>query len=177
MSLILHYTTNNWLFLNIFSNFYEYHSYIYYHFVSNYDRNLSYIIIQEFRYFTSSLLTLLLHFPLLFFNLSCCLFIKSCLTLCNPMDCSMLTCLVLTPGVCSNSCPLNQWCHLTISSSVPPSPALNLSQHQGLFQWVSSSHQLATILELQHSSFQWWRKELQLKIDAENQWIFKVDFL
>ena len=47
-----------------------------------------------------------------------------------------------TPGAYSNSGPLSQWCHPTISSSVaPPPPALNLSQHQGLFQWVSSSHQ------------------------------------
>ena len=38
-----------------------------------------------------------------------------------------------------------------------PSPAFNLSQHQGLFQWVSSSHQVAKVLEfqLQHQSFQW----------------------
>ena len=38
-----------------------------------------------------------------------------------------------------------------------PSPhALNLSQHQGLFQWVTSSHQVAKVLEfqLQHQSFQ-----------------------
>ena len=36
------------------------------------------------------------------------------------------------------------WCHPTISSSVVPfSPALNLSQHQDLFQWVGSSHQVA----------------------------------
>ena len=34
----------------------------------------------------------------------------------------------------SNSCPSCQWCHPTISSSSSPSPALNLSQHQGLFQ-------------------------------------------
>ena len=36
-------------------------------------------------------------------------------------------------------------------------PAFNLSQHQGLFQWVSSSHQVAKLLEfqLQHQSFQW----------------------
>ena len=46
----------------------------------------------------------------------------------------------------------------------PPSPAINLSQHQGLFQWVSSSQQVAKVLELQlqHQSF---------------QWIFRVDFL
>ena len=39
----------------------------------------------------------------------------------------------------------------------PSPPAFNLSQHQGLFQWVSSSHQVAKILEfqLQHQSFQW----------------------
>ena len=40
----------------------------------------------------------------------------------------------------------------------PPSPfAFNLSQHQGLFQWVSSLHQVAKVLEfqLQHQSFQW----------------------
>ena len=48
--------------------------------------------------------------------------------------------------------------------SSPSPPALNLSQHQGLFQWVSSSHQVIKVLELQlpHQSF---------------QWIFRVDFL
>ena len=51
-----------------------------------------------------------------------------------------LTCPSPTPGVFSSSCPLSQWCHPTISSSVVPSPCiLNLSQHQGLFQWVGSS--------------------------------------
>ena len=49
-----------------------------------------------------------------------------------------------------------------LSSSSPP--AFNLSQHQGLFKWVSSSHQVAKVLELQlqHQSF---------------QWIFRTDFL
>ena len=64
-----------------------------------------------------------------------------------------------------NSCPLSQWWHPTISSSVTPfSSSFNLSQHQGLFQWVVSSHQVAKVLELQlqHQSF---------------QWIFRVDFL
>ena len=51
-----------------------------------------------------------------------------------------------TPRACSNSCPSSQWWHPTISS---PPPALNLSQHQGLFQWVNSSYQVAKILELQ----------------------------
>ena len=41
--------------------------------------------------------------------------------------------------------------------SSPSPPALNLSQHQGLFRWISSSHQVAKVLEfqLQHQSFQW----------------------
>ena len=41
--------------------------------------------------------------------------------------------------------------------SSPSPPTLNLSQHWGLFQWVSSSHQVAKVLEfqLQHQSFQW----------------------
>ena len=41
--------------------------------------------------------------------------------------------------------------------SSPSLPALNLSQHQGLFKWVSSLHQVAKVLEfqLQHQSFQW----------------------
>ena len=48
---------------------------------------------------------------------------------------------------------------------LPPSPpVLNLSQHQGLFQWVGFSHQMAKVLELQ----------LQYQ---PFQWIFSVDFL
>ena len=46
----------------------------------------------------------------------------------------------------------------------PSPPAFSLCQHQGLFQWVSSSHQVAKVLELQlqHQPF---------------QWIFRTDFL
>ena len=52
------------------------------------------------------------------------------------------------------------WVGDAIQSSRPlssPSPALSLSQHQGLFQWVGSLHQVAEGLELQlqHQSFQW----------------------
>ena len=69
---------------------------------------------------------------------------------------SRLPCPSPSPGVYPNSCPLSRWCHPTILSSPPP-PALNFSQHQGLFKWVSSSHQVAKVLEsqLQHRSFQW----------------------
>ena len=55
-----------------------------------------------------------------------------------------------TPGVHWDSCPLSQWCHPAISSSVSPSlPAPNPSQHQGLFQWVNSSHEVDKVLEFQ----------------------------
>ena len=84
----------------------------------------------------------------------------TCLTFCDPMDCSM-------PGfpVLHHLPELSQthvyWVNDAIQPSHPllsPSPpAFNLSQHQGLFQWVSCSHQVAKGLEfqLQHQSFQW----------------------
>ena len=75
-----------------------------------------------------------------------------------------------TPGVYSNSCPSSRWCHPAISSSIQPShplsppspPAPNPSHHQGLFQCINSSHEVAKVLEfqLQHQSFQWTPLEL-----------------
>ena len=90
-----------------------------------------------------------------------------CPTLCDPMDCS-------TPGL-----PVHQqllefpqthvhWVGDAIQPSHPLSspspPTFNLSQHWGLFKWVSSSHQAVKGLkfQLQHQSF---------------QWIFRTDFL
>ena len=70
-----------------------------------------------------------------------------------------------TPGVYLNSCPLSQWCHPTISSSVVPlCSCLQSFPASGSFKWVHSSHQLAKVLEfqLQHQFF---------------QWIFRTDFL
>ena len=90
--------------------------------------------------------------------------VQFCPTLCDPMDCSL-------PGFPVLHCLPEfaqthvYWVSDTIQPShplSPPSPALYLSQHQGLFQWVSSWHQMAKVLELQHQSF---------------QWIFRVDFL
>ena len=54
--------------------------------------------------------------------LCCCKVTKSCLTLCNPhgLQHTRLPCPSTSPGVCSNSCPLSQWCHPIISSSVSP---------------------------------------------------------
>ena len=55
------------------------------------------------------------------FILLCCSSVaKSCLTLCNPMDCTKLSCPSPSPRVCSNSCALSLWCHLTISPSLAP---------------------------------------------------------
>ena len=54
--------------------------------------------------------------------------------------------------------------HPLLSSSPP---ALNLSQHQSLFKWVSSSHQVAKVLEfqLQHQSFQWTPRMISVMVD------------
>ena len=51
-----------------------------------------------------------------------CSVAKLCPTLCDPMDCNIpgFPCSSLFPRVCLMSCPLNQWCHPTISSSVVP---------------------------------------------------------
>ena len=61
-----------------------------------------------------------------------------------------LPCPSPTPGACSNSWPLSQRCHPTISSSVVPFSSCPQSfPASGLFQWVNSSHQVTKILELQ----------------------------
>ena len=97
----------------------------------------------------------------------CCSVTKSCPTLCNPMNCSK-------PGISDLHYLLDfsqirvHWVGDAIQPSHPLPPpyllAFNLSQHQGLFHWVDSLHQVAKVLELQlqHQSF---------------QWIFVVDFL
>ena len=85
---------------------------------------------------------------------------EPCPTLCGPTDCSM-------PGLpVHHQLPEPTQTHVHwVSDAIQPShplsspspPTFNLSQHQGLFKWVSSSHQVAKILEfqLQHQSFQW----------------------
>ena len=60
----------------------------------------------------------------------------------------------LSLGFCSNSCPLCQWFHPTVSSlSLPCPPTLSLYQHQSLFQWVGSSHQVADLQGLHITCF------------------------
>ena len=81
------------------------------------------------------------------------------------MDCSM-------PGlpvhhqlwVYSNSCRLSQWCHPTISSSATPFCCLQSVPSSRSFPWVSSSHPVAKVLELQLQQQSFQR-------------VFKVDFL
>ena len=81
----------------------------------------------------------------------CCLFCSFCLK--SSLWSSDLPCLLVTAILDSFS--LFYLPNTTISS--PSLPAFNLSQHQGLSKWVSSSHQVAKVLEfqLQHQSFQW----------------------
>ena len=52
--------------------------------------------------------------------------------------------------------------------STPSTPAFNLTQHQGLFQWVSSLHQVAKVLELQHQSFNEYSGLISFRIDWLN---------
>ena len=62
------------------------------------------------------------------------------------------------------------WVSDAIQPSHPlssPSPAFSLSQHQGFFQWVSFSHQVAKVLnlQLQHQPFQWYSGLIFFRID------------
>ena len=87
----------------------------------------------------------------------CCSVPQSCLNLCDPMDCRH-SCPSPSPGVCSDSCPLSQWCHPTISSSVIPfSSCLQTFPALGSFLmcWLFSSggqsigvSALATVLSM-----------------------------
>ena len=86
--------------------------------------------------------------------------VQSRLTLCDPMNCSMPGLSVHHQLLESTQTHVHQ-----VSDAIQPShpllspspPAFNLSQHLGLFKWVSSSHQVAKVLEFQlhHQSFRW----------------------
>ena len=87
----------------------------------------------------------------------CCLVAKLCPTLCHLMDCStpgssvlhylhsLLKFMSIEPMMLSNYHPLPPTSHFVFT----------LSQHQSLFQWVGSSHQVAKVFELQLQSFLW----------------------
>ena len=85
----------------------------------------------------------------------CCWVIKSCP---YGLQHGRPPCPSPSPGVCQSSCPLHQWCYPTISSSDGLfSFCLQSFPTSESFQWVSSLHQMAKVLELQpqHQSFQW----------------------
>ena len=85
---------------------------------------------------------------------------QSCLTLCDAMDCGM-------PGLpVHHQLPEFTQTHVHwVSDDIqlshpllsPSPPTFNLSQHQSLFKWINSLHQVTKVLEfqLQHQSFQW----------------------
>ena len=86
----------------------------------------------------------------------CCIVAKLCLT-CDPMQHARLLCPSLSPGDAQIHVPWVGAIQPSHPLSSPSPPAFNLSQPQGLFQWVGSLQQVARVLELQlqHLSFQW----------------------
>ena len=95
---------------------------------------------------------------------------QSCPTLCDFMDCS-------APGFpFHHQLPELAQTHVNkVGDAIQPShplsfpsvPTFKLSQHQGLFKWVSSSYQVAKVLELQlqHQSFQWILELISFRMD------------
>ena len=102
--------------------------------------------------------------PLMCFPRLCWSVAKSCPTLCDPVDY-----MARQSPVLHYVPEFAQTCVHRVGDAIQPShprsspshPAFSVPQHQGLFQWVSSSHQVAKVLEPWHQSF---------------QWIFRVDF-
>ena len=92
---------------------------------------------------------------------------QSCPSLWDPLNCSMLG-LPVHQQLPESTQTHVHWLSDAIKPSHPLSspslPAVNISQHQGLFRWISSSHHVAKVLEFQfqYQSF---------------QWIFRTDFL
>ena len=97
----------------------------------------------------------------------CCSVTQLCPTLWDPMNCRTLNFPILDHLPEPAQTQVHQVGDAILPSPLllsPSPPAFNLSRHQGLFKWVSSSHQVAKVLELhlQHQSF---------------QWIIRIDFL
>ena len=118
------------------------------------------LVVEEFGNVILWLISSTIRFNTEFSSVQLSSVVQLCLTLCDPVNCS-------TPGLpvhhklpeftqthvrwVSDAIQLSQ----PLSSYSPPVP--NPSQHQGLFQWVNSSQEVAKVLEfqLQHQSFQW----------------------
>ena len=100
--------------------------------------------------------------------------IQSCLTLCDPMNHSM-------PGLpVHHQLPESTQTHVHwVGDAIQPShplsspspPAFNLSQHQGLFKWISSLHQVAEVLE-----FELQRQSLSFSISPSSEYSGMISF-
>ena len=128
-------------------------------------RKVKKIDLIHFKWFTNWFIVL--NYKLKLWKPKCCIFgfssvqlgsvAHSCPILCDPMNCS-------TPvfPVHHQLPEFTQTQVYQVSDAIQPSHPLvpfffcpNPSQHQGLFQWINSSHEVAKILEFQHQSFQW----------------------
>ena len=82
---------------------------------------------------------------------------QSCQTICDPLDCSTQGLPVhhqLLELAQTHVHRIGDAIQSSHPLSSPSPPAFHLAQHQGLSKWVSSSHWVAKVLELQHQSFQ-----------------------
>ena len=88
----------------------------------------------------------------------------------NGLQHAGLLCQSPTPGALSNSYPSSRWWIQPSHPLLSPSPpTFNLSQHQDIFTWVTSLHQVAKVLEflLQHQSFQWTPGLISFRMDSQ----------
>ena len=95
---------------------------------------------------------------------------QSCLTLCDPMDCGTTGLPVhhqLPEFTQTHVHWVGDAIQLSHPLSSPSPPAFNLSQHQGLFQWVSSLYQVAKVLEfqLQHRPSNEYSRLISFRMD------------
>ena len=129
-------------------------------FLWDWNENLSFAVLWPLLRFPNLLAYWVKHFHSIIFSVQFSSVTQSCLTLCDPINCS-------TPGFpVHHQLPEFTQTHVhRVSDAIQPShplsspspPAPNPSQQQSLFQWVNSSHEVAKVLEfqLQHQSFQW----------------------
>ena len=100
---------------------------------------------------------------------------KSCPTLCHPMDCSTGPGFPIPPYLPEFAQTHVHWIGVAFQPFHPlllfSSDALNLSQHQSLFQWVGSLHQVARVLELQP---RYW--SFSLSISPSNEYSGLISF-
>ena len=102
--------------------------------------------------------------------LCCCSVTKSCPTLCYPMDSSMPGFPVHHHLLPKTAQTHTHWVSDAIQLSHPlssSSPAFSLSRHQGLFQWVSPSHQVVKVLDFSFSisPFSKYTRLISFRID------------